>query len=528
MGLQVDAPRATRGLRTRLVVDRYLRSSANQRRVEMPVVGVGDVRVKAQARVQVRPRSTPRPRPPVKFVAVVTVLGTALGVLAAHLGSGAWANFIMVTLSGMCGVLAVEFARRRSDLPWWIPHVWSFSVLAIIVVPWALRLLMGSWDVSHIGSVDPMLPLTWRLHLLSSVSLLLGAVLFCLQRGRRAARTARLEAVHIPYPRMLIVLYGSGLYLHVYYEYVVGSAGWTAVLPLIALGAIAVVANPFARYALGRAPVARRAILFVGAAIVILELSRDFARYRVLIGALILAYALGRHLSQRRGLPAADSAAGRRGGRRGVAIAVIAIVVIVGVVGFVGIRGATRSNFEVGGLGLVLERAVLSLDVLGSTEAAFIAGATPGELTGRSYRELPVLLLPNSLVDDRAPRVAAADATIDAYLIETYGYSAPLWIETALNLPLGSAYIVLVLGAFFVTAALAVASRYWAVAAAGPAWVLVGYQALSRVSLFHAVLTVAFFSIGAWCGGRLLASFGGRAEERVRGNREAAFEVIGA
>ena len=158
--------------------------------------------------------------------------------------------------------------------------------------------------------------------------------------------------------------------------------------------------------------------------------------------------------------------------------------------------------------GSIATRAVRDIDGLGTAEILFERGATPGVLGGRSYLELPALLLPRRFIGSGKP-TPAADNLVRERVDATSGLAAPLWIEPALNFGRAGVVVFCFLltcaGGRLLTAARTASTRGMAaVGLLGPAWVLISFLVLSRLTILQCLSVVGAVSLGAVVAGRCL------------------------
>jgi hypothetical protein len=160
---------------------------------------------------------------------------------------------------------------------------------------------------------------------------------------------------------------------------------------------------------------------------------------------------------------------------------------------------ALRSGQDAPPASELIDTTVDSLDVVGTAEVLF-QRVRPGELAGESYTQLPQLFLPRRFAPDKQSPIA--DDLVRTQLIESSGFSAPLWIEPVLNFGTAGA---LVFGMLY--ALVAVLALQWlalttrtvptALALLGPVWLMLSYQLLSRLTAFGLLTTFGSFVGGA-------------------------------
>jgi hypothetical protein len=130
-----------------------------------------------------------------------------------------------------------------------------------------------------------------------------------------------------------------------------------------------------------------------------------------------------------------------------------------------------------------------SFDVMGLAEYVLESGVHPGQLHGASYIALPAELVPRAVFKSKATPPAIALLTS---IFGPIGASAPLWEEGVIN---GGAFgdvtsMILVGAAWGCFNRRAASSRHRAgrtAAAIGPVWILILYQALSRILLLATI-----------------------------------------
>jgi hypothetical protein len=143
--------------------------------------------------------------------------------------------------------------------------------------------------------------------------------------------------------------------------------------------------------------------------------------------------------------------------------------------------------------------AIQGLDVVSTGEALFARGAESGMLKGKSYSEIPALLLPRRLVGETKPN-PAADVLMRELVDAGAGYAGPLWLESALNF--GSVSVVL-FGAAYSWVFVRILqvrrprSRFiTSVQLLGPVWVLASYIVLSHLTILHLIATIGAMLVG--------------------------------
>ncbi len=440
---------------------------------------------------------------------LVTSALIAVGVLAAYLTVEPLLLAVAAYLLG-AGIVEAVRRSRRNPASWWVAHVALAPWPAIVLLPWVERkLIAGSWVIAQTPLYDLDLPLTRRFHLVALVGLVTGSCL-ALLLGQRIARPHREEARRPPLQidwRAVTALFGTAL-AALLLSFRLADRPVTA---LWRLGGDIIYAQNVddtqALSVLDLAPIAAIGVLLVAAAVRRRERSRPSALEIALLGLLMILL-LGEGNRFRLYLLVFGwlliqfgPLLGHREGRatRVVVAAAICVPLLV-FSSFLTVQiAALRSAQDAPPASELIHTTVDSLDVVGTAEVLF-QRTRPGELAGESYTQLPQLFLPRRFAPDKQSPVA--DDLVRTQLIESSGFSAPLWIEPVLNFGTTGA---LVFGLLYALAA--VLSLQWlvlsprtvpsALALLGPVWLMLSYQLLSRLTAFGLLTTFASFAGGA-------------------------------
>jgi hypothetical protein len=423
--------------------------------------------------------------------------------------------------------LEVNRQLRRPDIPWWITQSFTLPWVGVVLVPWTVRIPSGSWAVGRLFELPGLgLPLTWTLNLLALFGFAAGTLAAC-AAGRRGSATVRPPVQYGPV------------------RAVPAAAGFT-LIAVAFLASFIVAGRPFAsiwllsgeyfysqsldtKTAFGPLELAPGvAVIFV---IALAGLRRRHRRWPTVVEVVALLLTmlatlgsgtrsrsillmLGWVFVQFLPTSAAGSAPDERSRPpRPMALALCGLALTGAFVGLGLIaswrtpsRGATQSYG-------VLNQAVDSLDVVGSEELLLARGARLGSLHGRSYTELPGQFMPRAVSGDVQKQKPASVRMTDDYLDPRVGFSAPYWMESALNFGRSGVLIFC-----FVFAAVLVRVQLGALSSgrrlaqvcnrAGPVMLLVWYTLLSRLSTEQFLYTTGSFLVGAWLASRAVAAPG--------------------
>ena len=444
-------------------------------------------------------------------LAMVLVAAVSVGI-AVPLTSGT--PFLLTSTLFLAACSIVEVLRRSRRVAWWAAHAALLPWGLIVLLPWFVVEARGRWAVGT-TTVDLRLPNTFGAHLMALVGIVAGTAWSLLRR-----RSPPVNVEHVVVNRKRAAMFLSGcvaLFLLSFF---------LARRPLAALwrlsGEVRYFDNPDGATAfqiLDYAPAVGAAGLLVLSAVrrrvrrtpqfdelawltlfVFLALGTG-SRYRLyflLVGWLIIQLA-----------PSAITTGGRARLGRLVGYAVGGCLLLLIVIVTAQILTERRAR----GLGItrgtLIDRAMVDVDVVGTGELMFSYGARFGMLSGRSYTELPSLILPRRIVGDKKPEYVAADAVMRQSTGHAGGYAAPLWLEPALNFGLGA--VLLFAMTFSAVLVRFLDSGTWSsggqLAAAarrlGPLWILVGYLVLSRLTAYQMGLTLGTVLLGCrlagWC-----------------------------
>lgn len=423
--------------------------------------------------------------------------------------------------------LEVNRQLRRPDIPWWIIQSFTLPWVAVVLVPWTVRLPSGSWTVGRLFELPGLgLPLTWTLNLLALFGFAAGTLAACAagRRGSAAARppveygpvravpaTAGFALIAVAFLASFIVAgrpFASIWLLSGEYFYSQSLDTKTAFGPLELAPGVAVI------FVIALAGLRRRhrrwptGVEVVALVLTMLATLGSGTRSRSIL--LLLGWTFVQFLP----VPAAGTAPNERGRLRRPMAMVLCGLALAGA--FIGLglianwrtpsRGATHSYG-------VLNQAVDSLDVVGSEELLVARGAQLGGLHGRSYTELPDQFMPRAISGDIQKQKPASVQVTDDFLDPRVGFSAPYWMESALNFGRSGVMIFC-----FVFAAVLVRVQLGALSSgrrlaqvcnrAGPVMLLVWYTLLSRLSTEQFLYTIGSFLLGAWLASRAVAAAG--------------------
>ena len=446
-------------------------------------------------------------RPPFVLIASI-ILAVAVGIV--HFP---FSPLLISIVCAFAGCAAIEFARNIArNERWWIAYVAVLPWIVIVLLPWSYYASEGSWTIlGH--RIDTGLPLTWRMHVVALLGLTFGTLVgLAVRLPRLKANCTSSGPLHLRERRLNVTM--GGLLAVYLMSFVLADR------PLAALWKLS------GTVAYGRDVDSATGLLFLDLSLVTATLTLVVyaASRRVLhrsptcneLGwlAVYAALSLGSGIRGRFFLLALGwgivqfipefTGILRQRPRRiiallGGACAFVVVVQAAGIIADQRVRLDTTDDSAV-------RRAIESTEVLGSSEALLSSNVEFGELAGSSYSGLPGLFIPARLsgVPKQGP---SADELMRDRLALHAGYSAPLWIEPALNyrgpgaLTFSFLYAFLTVlwlrwmrqrGARFAVAATAV----------GPVWVLVSYVALSRLTLFQALVATTATIIGVRLGSR--------------------------
>lgn len=402
----------------------------------------------------------------------------------------AWDRFWLAV--GLCITLSalLEIARLQPPcrLPRWIAHGPAIAWAAVALIPWFIALRHGYWPVpAGLGETVPLtLPDTYGFTLLALVGLTAGVAPFVLAgRTNSEAESAHSSAKIIPSRAFLVIALLCILYfasrgfspskiwilsVHQGQDLYSDSRG-SSFLEL----SITVLAGIAIAYLARRQPPSRTGILLY-LSLVILSLG---SAHRYLVMVLILSY-----LILKNPFRAAKPTSRNR------LIFVLALGAATWLIGFSGLGqlSAIRSGVS-GSESFIYKSTLSSFDVMGSAEYLLESGVDPGQLHGASYIRLPAELVPRAVLGPKTSPPATALLTA---IFGPIGASAPLWEEGVLNMgDLGDIISMVFIGAswgFFYRRATSSRNRFGRTAAAiGPVWILILYQALSRMLMLAAI-----------------------------------------
>lgn len=448
----------------------------------------------------------------------MAVLGSALLVILGLVAVAVSAVYLTVeplllaVAAYLLGAGLVEAVRRsrKSPASWWVAHVALAPWPAIVLLPWVEhKIIAGSWVIAQTPLYDLDLPSTRRFHLVALVGFVAGSCL-ALFVGQRIAGARRGDAKRQPiqiYWRAVLALFSAALAAFllsfrladrpitalwrlggdIIYSQNVDDTQRLSILDLAPIAAIGVIlaAAAVRRRERSRPSALEMALLGV-LMILLLGEGNRFRLYLLVFGWLLIQF--GPLLGRRQG--------------RATRVAIVTIICgpLLVVSSFLTVQiAALRSGQDAPPASDVLQVAVDSVDVVGTAEVLF-QRVRPGELAGESYTQLPGLFLPRRFVPDKQSPVA--DELVRTQLIESSGFSAPLWIEPVLNFGTAGGLVFALLYAFGAVLALqwlVLSTRTvpTALALLGPVWLMLSYQLLSRLTTFGLLTTFASFVGGA-------------------------------
>lgn len=445
-------------------------------------------------------RPTPITSPLIGFGAASIAAFVALLVsLAINLNFGVTVSFALASI-----VLSEAARRALGSPPWWLAYLGLGPWLAIVLLPWLYFTVDGRWPA--VGAiVDLQLPRTWVFNLLALVGLTIGSIIGMTGRRRPEAPTQQPIAPNVHWRAVSIV---NTALLAVYLAgFVLSGRSLSTLWKLSGAPTYGFAQSTNAVLGLDGLPIAASALLLVAAAarrrrqvrppvvelawLGVLSLQALGSGVRQFLFLLVFGWLLVQILPTL-------STNGRRSHR--IAAATIAIVAIAAVVPVANRIAELRSGGNYGPSGSAIDYTVHNVDVISSAEMLFATGVRPGTLGGKSYAELPVLLIPRRILGANKPN-PASDELVRQRLSPVIGYSAPLWIEAALNFDWPGVLIFsLLFSGLFVwilTRARSSNRRIGrAVALFGPVWIIVSYIMLVRLTLFGGLFATGSVVLG--------------------------------
>jgi hypothetical protein len=401
----------------------------------------------------------------------------------------AWGRFWLAV--GLCVALTalLEIARLQPPrrLPWWSAHGPAIAWAAVVLIPWLIALRHGYWAVpAGPGATVPLtLPATYEFTLLALIGLAAGSAPFLLA-GRAETKAASFHHARIIPARaflviaLLCVLYVASrglspsriwiLSTHQGQDLYSNSRNSSFLeLSIIVLAGIAI-----AYLARPQPPGRTGIVLYVS--LVLLALG---SAHRYLVMILILSYLILKN-------PFRMASARRKGGLTFL----LALGAATWLIGFSGLGqlSAVRSGVSASPA-YIYGSTLSSFDVMGSAEYVLESGVDPGQLRGASYIALPAEFVPRAVFKSKATPPATSLLTS---VFGPIGASAPLWEEGVINMgAFGDITLMILIGAawgYFSRRAVSSRHRIGKTAAAvGPVWILILYQALSRILIFATV-----------------------------------------
>ena len=443
-------------------------------------------------------------------------------------------------LAAAAAVVGLEANRlvRCPRVPWWVVQTLTLPWVALVIVPWTARVAADRWQVGvEWEPVGLGLPLTWWVNLLALVGFAVGTlVMTCgvaaVSATRWPAPTGRVRAAPAAGAFTLIVLAFLASYVvagrpfgalwrlsgEYFYSQAVDTRTSFGPLDLAPTVAVAfVVALAGLRRGYRRSPTA---IELIALALTILVTLGSGIRSRFLL--LVLGWVFVQCFPPRSG---ADGDRPANGGRP-VAVMMCGIALTGSFVGL-GLMANARGHSGAGtASNQSLVTAVDSLDVIGSSELLVARGAQLGSLHGVSYTELPSKLVPKIATAGQKQKATVLQL-VDDHLDPRVGYSAPYWMESALNFgPGGTLIFCFVFAAALVRTQLAALSSRRRIAQVhnhvGPVVLLLTYELISRLSSEQLLFTAGSWLFGAWLASRAVPDARGMARSEPRLYRVAS------
>ena len=460
-----------------------------------------------------RPRPAAVPLVTAASCAAVTVYGLLAGT-----GFHYWLS-CLITAVAIFGLEADRVARSPA-VPWWVMQTFALPWAMIVILPWTLRTTAGRWEVGHQWTLPDLdLPLTWSVNLLALLGFTAGSLVATrnvavrqVDLGRVRTEPAALTLALIVFAFLVsYVVMGrplgsfwrlSGDYSYSSHPGTRASFGPLELTPEVAI--MFVIALAALRRGYQRRPIAVELVALLLTAMVTLG-SGTRSRFILL--------ALGWIFVQCFPVGAATSV-GRPVARRRASVLLCGLALAGSFVGL-GLIGQARGPTH-GGTGTddALATSINGLDVIGSSEMLLTRGAQLGSFRGATYTSLPAQMVPNILTGGQNQKPLTVQVT-DQYLDPHAGYSAPYWMESALNFGRGGTFIFTILIAVLVVRAqLRALSSNRPLAQvlqrAGPVVLFISYQLLSRIASEQVIYTVGSLALGAWLAVRTLPGPVGR------------------
>jgi len=454
-----------------------------------------------------RPSLAPVPLTIASGCAVLAMYGTTTGV--------------GYTYSLSCLVAAIVVAgletnrlARSPGIPWWVVQILTLPWVVLVIVPWTARIASGQWQVGiewELAGLD--LPFTWSTNLVALLGFAAGTLVMTRDlapipsmrpgrvRGMRAAGVFALLALAFlasfvvagrPFGSLWVL---SGEYFYSQSVNTRTSFGPLELVPTAAV--IFVIALAALRRGYRRGPTVMELIGLVLTALVTLG-SGSRSRFILLMLGWVFAQFLP---SSAGGVRTRRTLAGRP-----VAVLMCGLALAGAFLGLGVIANARANAPHATTSRNSLTVAVDSLDVVGSSELLVARGAKLGSLRGRTYTELPGQFIPRAISGGQKQKATALQL-VDDYLDPRVGYSAPYWMESALNFGRTGTFVFCLLLAAALArvqrAALCSRRRLAQVyCRAGSVALLLSYELLSRLSTEQLLYTGGSFLAGAWLASR--------------------------
>jgi len=394
--------------------------------------------------------------------------------------------------AGLCLAVTalLEIARLHPPrrLPWWIAHGPAIAWAAVVLIPWLVALRRGYWPVpASPGATVPLtLPASYGFTLLALVGLAGGTAPFLLAGRADPGAASPCRPARVTPKRAFLVI---GLLCSLYFmsrgislsriwilsthpgQDLYADSRNSSFLEL----SITVLTGIAIAYLARPQPPSRTGIVLY----VVLALLALGSAHRYLVMILIMSYLILKNPAR---------AAGVR--KRGGLTFLLALGALTWLIGFSGLGqlSAVRSGVSVSASG-IYGSTLSSFDVMGSAEYVLESGVHPGQLHGASYIALPAELVPRAVFKSKTVPPAIALLTS---IFGPIGTSAPLWEEGVIN---GGAFcditmMILIGAAWGCLNRRAASSRHQAgrtAAAIGPVWILILYQAFSRILILATI-----------------------------------------
>jgi len=452
-------------------------------------------------------------------------------VAAYGFGAGAGFRYWISCLTAAAAILAIEAKRlmRSPAAPWWITQSLALPWVAVVILPWTWRIVTGrSYVGSRFPPLDLDLPLTWSVNLLALLGFTAGTLMAIRKATIRKVDLGRVRTE--PAALTLMLIFFAFLASYVVAGRPLGSF-WRL------SGEYSYYSRPETRTSFG--PLDLTPVIAIMFVLTLAALRRGYRRRPTVVElvALLLTGIMTLGSGSRttfllltlgwlsiQWLPAdTHDRVDRRATRRNVSLLLCGLVLAGSFVGLGLIaqaRTPNRGGSETGG---ALTVSIESLDVIWSSEMLVARGAQLGGLRGRTYTDLPQQLVPRMAAGGQKQEPLTIQTT-EEYLDPHAGFSAPYWMESALNFGRGGTLIY-----SFLLALLMVRVQLRALSSSrpmaqvfrrvGPVVLLVLYLLLGRISSEQLLHGIGGLVSGAWLAVRTLPRRGDRAKGYDHGYR---------